>query len=48
MRLLKGENKTIPTLSVNDHEITSDSEKVEVLSDLSWSEHIQSSATRVD
>ena len=48
VRLLKGDNKTIPTLFVNDHEFTSDSEKVEVLSDLSWSEHIQSSATRVD
>ena len=33
MRLLKGDNKTIPTLSVNDHEITSDSEKVEALSE---------------
>ena len=33
MRLLKGDNKTIPTLVVNDHEVTSDSDKVEVLSD---------------
>ena len=33
VRLLKGDNKTIPTLVVNDHEVTSDSDKVEVLSD---------------
>ena len=33
VRLLKGDNKTIPTLVVNDHEATSDSDKVEVLSD---------------
>ena len=33
MRLLKGDNKTVPTLVVDDHEVTSDSEKVEVLSD---------------
>ena len=33
VRLLKGDDKIIPTLSVNDHEITSDSEKVEVLSE---------------
>ena len=33
VRLLKGDNKTIPTLVVDDHEVTSDSEKVEVLSD---------------
>jgi len=28
VRSLKGDSKTIPMLSVNDHEITSDSEKV--------------------
>ena len=28
VRLLKGDNKTIPTLFVNDHEFTSDSEQV--------------------
>ena len=33
MRLLKGDNKTIPTLVVNGHEVISDSDKVEVLSD---------------
>ena len=33
MRLLKGDNKTIPTLVVNGHEVTSDSDKVEVRSD---------------
>ena len=33
VRSLKGDNKTIPTLVVNDHEATSDSDKVEVLSD---------------
>ena len=34
VRLLKGDSKTIPTLVVDDHEVTSDSEKVKVLSDL--------------
>ena len=33
MRLLKGDNKTIPTLVVNYHEVTADSDKVEVFSD---------------
>ena len=33
VRLLKGDNETTTTLVVNDHEVTSDSDKVEVLSD---------------
>ena len=33
VRLLKGDNETTTKLVVNDHEVTSDSDKVEVFSD---------------